>query len=206
MLTSQLALVQSCALDRWSPGIGDPTALGWFTVLAYLAAATVASCVSWQAPFPSGSRRRERLFWAMLGALLLALAINKQLDLQSYVTAVGRCVAQQQGWYATRRLVQEAVILGLLGAMGLAAAALWRLMRGTLARNGVALAGLVFVLGFVAIRAVGFHHVDALIRVNVMHLRLNGLFELAGPVLILLAGLWLLLRRPASAPIRRFRQ
>ena len=195
-----LAGLQSCALTRWSPGIGDPTAMGWITVAVYLAAAAMALVVAMQAPFPVASRRRERLFWALLAAVLLALAVNKQLDLQSYLTALGRCLAQHQGWYDRRRFVQEAVILGLLVVMVLLAIALWRLMRGTLARNGAALAGLVLVLGFVAIRAVGFHHVDALIKLDVMHLRLNWLFELTGPVLIGLAGLWLLLRWSAKAP------
>ena len=73
-------------------------------------------------------------------------------------------------------------------------------MRGTLARSGATLAGLAVVLGFVAIRAIGFHHVDRLIRQNVMHLRLNRLFERAGPVLISLAGLRLLLRWSAKDP------
>ena len=197
---SFLADLQSCALTRWSPGIGDPTAMGWVTVTVYLAAAAVAFVVAMRAPFPAASRGRERLFWALLAAVLVALAVNKQLDLQSYLTALGRCVAQHQGWYDRRRFVQESVILGLLLVRALLAVGLWRLMRGTLARNGAALAGLVLVLGFVAIRAVGFHHVDTLIKLDVMHLRLNWLLELTGPVLIGLAGLWLLLRWSAKDP------
>lgn len=197
---SLLAVLQSCALTRWSPGLGDPTAMGWVTVAVYLAAAAVALVVALQAPFPAASRRREHRFWALLAAVLLALAVNKQLDLQSYLTALGRCLAQHQGWFDRRRMVQEAAILGLLVVMAVFAVALWRRMRGTLARSGAALAGLVLVLGFVAIRAVGFHHVDALIKLDVMHLRMNWLLELTGPVLISLAGLWLLLRRSAKAP------
>ena len=197
---SFFADLQSCALTRWSPGIGDPTAMGWVTVLVYLTAAIISATVALRAPFPQPTCRRERVFWLLLGFVLLALAINKQLDLQSYLTALGRCLAQHQGWYDRRRFVQETVILGLLLVMALLAVALWRLMRGTLARSGAALAGLVLVLGFVAIRAVGFHHLDALIKLDVMHLRLNWLFELTGPVLISLAGLWLLLRWSAKDP------
>lgn len=197
---SFLADLQVCALMRWSPGIGDPTAMGWVTVAVYLAAAAVALVVASRAPFPAASHRRESLFWALLAAVLVALAVNKQLDLQSYLTALGRCAAQHQGWYDRRRFVQETVILGLLLVMVLLAVGLWRLMRGTLARNGVALAGLVLVLGFVAIRAVGFHHVDALIKMDVRNMRLNWLFELTGPVLIGLAGLWLLLRWSTKDP------
>jgi hypothetical protein len=55
--------------------------------------------------------------------------------------------------------VQQTVIPGLLLVMALLAVALWRLKRGILARSGAAL---VLAVGFVAIRAIGFHHVDAL--------------------------------------------
>jgi hypothetical protein len=72
-------------------------------------------------------------------------------------------------------------------------------MRGTLARGGAALAGLVLAVGFVATHAIGFHHVDTLKRPDVMHLRLNGLFERAGPVHISLAGLRRLLRKSDKA-------
>jgi hypothetical protein len=42
-------------------------------------------------------------------------------------------------------------------------------------------------------------YIDTLIRLDGMHLRLNGLFERAGPVLISLAGLRRLLRKSAKA-------
>jgi low temperature requirement protein LtrA len=70
-------------------------------------------------------------------------------------------MAQHQGWYDRRRIVQETVMLGLLVVMALLAVARWRSMRGTLARSGAAL---VLAVGFVAIHAIGFYHVDALYR------------------------------------------
>jgi hypothetical protein len=190
-----LSTVQACALDRWSPQIGDPSVMGWVTVAVYVLAGSVALATYARAPFPRASYGRERVFWLLLGLILLALAVNKQLDLQSWLTAFGRCVSKEQGWYQDRRSVQAMVVLGLIAAMLALALALWRMMRGTLTRSGVALLGLVFVLGFVAVRAVGFHHVDALINLRVSNLRLNWLFELTGPTLVILNGLWLLLRR-----------
>jgi hypothetical protein len=114
--------------------------------------------------------------------------------------APGRCLARHQGRFDRRRFGQKTVIPGLLFGHGAACGCLWRLMRGTLARSGAALAGLALVLGFVAIRAISLHHVDTLIRQNVMLLRLNRLFERAGPLLISLAGLRLLLRWSAKEP------
>jgi hypothetical protein len=57
--------------------------------------------------------------------------------------------------------VQQTAIPGLPLVMALLEVALWRLMRGTLARS---LAALVLAVGFVAARAIGFHHVDVLYR------------------------------------------
>jgi hypothetical protein len=187
-----LSQVQACALDRWSPRIGDPSLMGWFTVAIYVFAALVALRVFATAWFPLASRRRERLFWLIVVVLLFALAVNKQLDLQSYLTVAGRCMSKLQGWYADRRSVQKHVIIALIVTMS--AVGLWAAyaMRGTLRRNALAVVGLAFLILFVAVRAVGFHHVDALLKVNVHNVRLNWLLELTGPTLIILCGLSLL--------------
>ena len=115
--------------------------------------------------------------------------------------APGRCLAQHQGWYDRSRFVQETAIPALLLVMALLAVALWRLMRGTLLRA----AGPRWSLPWGLLRPVrsafimSMRYIDTLIRLDVMHLRLNWLFERAGPVLIGLAGLRLLLRKSAKA-------
>ncbi len=88
--------------------------------------------------------------------------------------------------------MQEAVIIGLI--LGMGAIGLWcaYVMRGTLRRNALAVLGLAVMIGFVAVRAVGFHHVDALLKVNVQNMRMNWLLEFTGPTLILVCGLFLL--------------
>lgn len=128
--------------------------------------------------------QRDRAFWGMVAILMLALAINKQLDLQSAMTAVGRCLAQAGGWYDNRRIVQFGFILGLLALMigGLLVA--FRALHGQLRLNGVALVGLVILCGYVAIRAVGFHHMDALIGQRQFGVSANYVFENAGLLLI----------------------
>lgn len=180
----QMLPVQSieCALAHWSPGIGDPGAVGWGTVIAYLAAATLSFAVG-----ATGDRRGlERAFWAASGAGLLFLAVNKQLDLQSFMTAAGRCMAHLQGWYDTRRSIQVGFILGLIALCVVGGiSALW-ILRGTLRRTGIALLGLVLITGFVLIRAMGFHHFDRLIGLQMAGVRLNWVFELGGIAVFLL--------------------
>ncbi|NBZ87380.1 hypothetical protein [Stagnihabitans tardus] len=182
--------VMRCAGARWQPVIGDPNATGWLTVAAYLACAFLAlALVRRMAP------GRERKFWALMLVLMTFLAINKQLDLQSAVTAVGRCMAQLQGWYQERQTVQREFILGLLVLTVLGLVLGLVLMRRDLRRNGLAILGLAVVAGFVAVRAVGFHDVDHLISTRFQGLRLNFFFEVSGLTLIALNA-FALLRRP----------
>jgi hypothetical protein len=169
----------ACIADRWSPGIGDPSVMGWMTVAAYLVTAALAFRVA--ARLPGG---RLRVFWALVTGLMLCLALNKQLDLQSALTALGRCIAKAQDWYDDRQSVQVEFILGLLGAALLSLLAGLILLRRDLAANLLALVGLVFVAGFVMVRAVGFHHVDAFLGSTVQDVRVNWILEWAGLVLI----------------------
>ena len=169
-----------CFQDRWSPTIGDPSVMGWVTVAAYALTAVLTARLAL-----SDRGRPERLFWLMLCLLLAALTVNKQLDLQSALTAFARCTAKVQGWYENRKVVQTGFILALLGlslvflvALGIA---MWRHLR----RTWMAVLGLVFLTGFVAIRAVGFHHFDILIKSDFAGVRTNWLLELGGIGLIL---------------------
>jgi hypothetical protein len=186
-----------CLFSRWSPGLGDPHPMGWVTVGIYLLAASAAGVLAVRGQFAAPGAGRERVFWALAAALLLALAINKQLDLQSALTAAARCLAQAQGWYEDRRAVQVAFILGL--AMGglVALVSLTVLLQGTLRRTGLALLGLVFVTLFVVIRAAGFHHMDALINTSVVGVKMNWTLELSGPFIVLAAAL------RQSTPLRK---
>lgn len=182
--------IYSCVFGTWQPGIGDPTWQGWTTVAVYLAVAALALHAVCRAVFPAPSARRERIFWSLVALVLLGLAINKQLDLQSALTATGRCLAKLQGWYGQRRAVQTEFIaaigtLSLLSLIGL----LW-LLRGTLRRSAPAIVGLCFVSGFVLIRAAGFHHFDHLLGMpTLLSVRANMVLELTGPLLIAAAAL-----------------
>lgn len=172
---------------RWAPQIGDPDLTGWLTVAAYLLCFALAIAVC-----RHPRRGVARGFWALIAMLMLALAVNKQLDLQSAVTAAGRCLARVQGWYGDRRTVQMAFIVGLV-AMALTGLFLgtWAL-RGKLRWNGLALVGLVILSGFVVIRAVGFHHVDIMLGWQQMGVTGNYILENAGLALIALNALMIL--------------
>lgn len=183
--------ILTCAGARWSPGIGDPTLYGWATVGVFAVAALLCALL---AASPEG--RPERALWIALALLMAALAVNKQLDLQSALTAAGRCVSQDQGWYDARRGVQALFTLAV-GAASLAGLVLLAVaMRRHLARTWAALLGAGFVAGFVLVRAVSWGHVGAILDLPVGGMRMNHVFENAGPLLVALNALALLWRRP----------
>ncbi len=184
----------TCVFATWSPKIGDPTIMGWVTVAAYIVATVFALLAMIR---QSG---RQRTFWLILTLLLFALAINKQLDLQSALTAAGRCMAQAQGWYDNRRIVQFTfIILIVVIAVGASVLLSWT-MRRDFAQLWLAILGLVFLLAFVAIRAAGFHHFDQLIGYTIGGFRMNWVFELTGIIMIGANAFWLLRKHRKTEP------
>lgn len=161
---------------RWTIGIGDPTSLGWTTVVAYVTAAIL--CVLCAAREESGDRRR--IFWQFSAGVLIVLGINKQLDLQSLLTQLGRDLALAQGWYAHRQMLQLLFIaVATLGAL-LALVALYRWSGTSGVEVKVASLGLAFLAAFVVIRAMSFHHVDRFLFHGDFGRLPNGLLELGG--------------------------
>jgi hypothetical protein len=162
--------------DRWRPGIGDPTFVGWFTVVAYFGAAYLC----WRASTNASNRRKVRWFWSGLAILLILLGINKQLDFQTELTFMGRDFAKATGWYEDRRIVQGIfIVLIAFGGMIVTAALFW-FYRFELRRLWPALAGVGFLMGFIVIRAASFHHVDQFLHFAPGGVRMNWLLELGG--------------------------
>jgi hypothetical protein len=186
---------ESGLIGHWSPGIGDPTVIGWITVVAYFAAVyccTVAFRILAKAAGDLKRRRRERTVWCILAVALALLGVNKQLDLQTAFTEIGRMLAKGEGWYDYRQVVQGLFIV-TMGLIGFIALCVLMYMTRTLSPwTKIAVAGSVLIVAFVMIRAASFHHFDAFIQLRVLSLRMNWILELGG-IGIILAGA--LLRR-----------
>jgi drug/metabolite transporter (DMT)-like permease len=182
---------------RWRPGIGDPTVMGWVTVAAYLIAAIACYRAAGREPRPDGTRRtRPAAFWLVLAGLMVALGINKQLDLQSLATQIGRDTIKAWGLYSERRELQSGFILAVaLVCAGALASLLWAARR-TLKRRWAAIAGMLFILGFVVIRAASFHHVDDFLFARRGGLKWNWILELGGIGIVALAAMRIVLAPP----------
>jgi hypothetical protein len=184
-------------VGRWSPGIGDPTLGGWLTVALYFVGAY--ACFRAVRGVAAG---RERRVWQVLTLGLLALGVNKQLDLQSAVTEVGRLLADSGGWYERRHEVQRYFIMafGLLGF--LASLVSLKLAREMPFATRVAVIGAITLVLFVVVRAASFHHFDLLIRAELYGLRMNWIFEIGGIVIVALAARARLSKRTPPLPAR----
>jgi hypothetical protein len=169
----------------WRPGIGDPTVFGWLTVALYVAAAVLAGFAMRR----SGRARSatDARFWLCVAVAMLLLAVNKQLDLQSWFTHAGRDLARQMGWYAYKRDLQfwfvvSVAVAACLGLGGL----LWLVRRGG-PGTWLAILGLIFLGCFIVLRASSFHHVHALLFRSVPGVNMNVVLEWTG-ILITGAG------------------
>ena len=124
-----------------------------------------------------------------MAVLLLALGVNKQLDLQTLLTEVGRGMAKAQGWYPMRQRYQD-VFLGSVAVAGLAVlVVLGFLARRTLLRRGPALVGVVLLVCFVLVRAASFHHVDRQLGLPIFGTKLCHLIELIGSGIVACSGI-----------------
>lgn len=180
--------------DRWVPGIGDPTVIGWVTVAVYFVVALIslkATFLSQQNNLAKCNSRQDKsikVFWLFLTFFLIALGINKQLDLQSLLTQIGRDIAKSHGWYKDRRLFQTGFII-LIGVIGITSLTLLiRTYRNTCYSIKIALTGCAILFIFILIRASSFHHMDIFINMKLIGIKMNWLLELGSLAIIGLGG------------------
>jgi len=164
--------------------------VGWLTVVAYFAAAWLCIRAARHERQNAPTNGKSSRFWIFTALLLIFLGINKQLDLQSWLTHTARQMAIAQGWYAQRRTVQAVFIAGitLVGIATLIGLAFW--LRDSWRAHGGTLTGLTLLLIFICARASSFVHVDTLITRRIGPLHVNWIIELSGIAWIALAA-WL---------------
>jgi hypothetical protein len=175
---------------NWSPGIGDPTIGGWVTVVLYFSAVWSSWKTSNFVNTPS-----EGHLWRAISILFVALGINKQLDLQTALTELGRVFATEQGWYGERQTIQAWFIIGVALTCTFVAVTLPIWARKSPAPTWLAVIGMTTVLAFVLIRAASFHHIDKFIGNRILGLRWNWVLEMTGIAMVIFASEW---RRLAS--------
>ena len=167
----------------WEIGIGDPTPQGWITVGAY----AVSAYLCWRAYIGRRESELQQKGWLQIAVLLVALGINKQLDMQSLLTQEARVLLYQLNIYQYKRELQILfIVVFTVFAFGLAI----KMLTTTKSyRQGMKIAcvGVATVMSFVASRAASFHHIDALLGVSFGGMSFNFLAEMTG-ICIIAAG------------------
>lgn len=168
----------TCISYEWAPSLGDAGPLGWAVLALYVFAAGL--CLLEAAACLKRADRRsasERYFW--LGALVLIVltAAAREFDLAGAVSAAGRCLAINQGWYGERRLVQAAFILVLILVAAVAALAVWK-AGGMLKRLWLPVSGLLMLVVFSFARSASDHYLDALVGENLLGVKLAWLLQI----------------------------
>ena len=183
---------------------GDPTLLGWLTVAFYLGAAAgcLATALFARRIFKDGQARVHQLIWLGLAAFLVFLGINKQLDLQSWFTAVVKAIAWEQGWYEAGQRAQVLFLAGF-GLVGVTAVAIlgW-LVRRSWRHYAFVFLGLLVILRFIAVRMATFYAIPLPeLSQFTGGFRINGALELIGTAVITLTALNNLRHISAAPPV-----
>lgn len=183
---------------KWRPGIGDPTWMGWLTVVAYAVTAMLAFRAARATTRMPGAGSADRTAWLLVALLMVLLCVNKQLDLQSLLTDLGRVTARRQGWYWNRHEVLGWFVYAIGSAFLIGGTLLGVLFPRFWRRHALLGVGLAFLLAFIAVRALSLHRMDALINYRWHGIRMNWLLELAGIAMVAVSAL--VAMRAARAP------
>ena len=176
---------------RWELGIGDPTIWGWLTVGMYLLA--MGRCF-FKASINQHAETPYK-FWVLLGLFLLLLAINKQLDLQTWFTQGLKDLAITHGWYEQRRALQLLFVISIGLVMLLLLVTLHVVLFNLWRQYTLVWIGLFLLCAFILIRAASFHHIDIFIRESLFGLELNVVLENLALMMIVLGTFF---HRPSS--------
>ncbi|PPD17399.1 MAG: hypothetical protein CTY27_03915 [Methylotenera sp.] len=166
--------------------VGDPTAVGWFTVFVYLVA-TYRCIVKASLSKKFGGNYH---FWLYLGAFLLFLGINKQLDLQTWFEQAMKALAKDLGWYQHKTLLQKFFII-FLGIGMLIILISFRLRLANTWRNyKLTWIGITLLCLFILVRAAAFNRLDFLVNHDFLGFNITEILEVLA-ILLIISGTFL---------------
>lgn len=166
----------------WRPEIGDPNRGGWVVTVAYITAGCLCCIYALRrGRWDTAERpRTHRAVWFGLAATMVLLGFNKQLDLQTLMTDLGRALAWRQGWIGYRRAVQLVFVVCLGAACMVLLTRAIRAMRSAWSELWLAMTGIAILLVFILVRAASFHHVVSALGLPSPSRRARHLTELFG--------------------------
>ena len=174
--------------------IGDPTPIGWLIAFSFI----FAGWRSWKTAVLLRDAKQSFLFWILLTLILVFFAVNKQLDMQSWLYEGARNLMRARGLQGEKELFKLLLLVGLIGVLIIGCLTFITAFKLQFYRPWGALSGCLLLFFFVLLRAVAFNQLQFL----------NGwkgggweILELTGIVLILVSTYKL--NRQVSANSRR---
>jgi hypothetical protein len=130
--------------------------------------------------YESMGSKHNTLLWSASATLALLLGINKQLDLQTYLTQWGRDLFRNWGIYSGRRTAQ--LYASVLMISLIVAAAFYGIVFVRRVGWGlkVTILGLAICMAYVVLRLISIHHVDHWFRVDIGGWKMSWIVELTG--------------------------
>jgi len=160
--------------------------MGWLTVVAYFLCSVYSfKVVKYSRQMFELEPLRQKYFWLGCAWLMILLGFNKQLDLQTLFTDIGRYMSVKQGWHGQRHTFQKLFIYLMLSTGCICMMAMIYYYARVLRAHALAIVGICCLSVFVLIRASSFHHMDQLIRTDLMGVKMNWILELSGIALVL---------------------
>ena len=145
--------------DVW--GVREISDLSRF--LAYF----VLTGVAWRAA--RGARPRDRPILVAVAAMGLGLGVSLLLGFAGLLASEGRDIAAGEGWYAERRPVQAAAVLGILIVSGAAIMLLPRLLRDCSPLARLLVAVMVLLAAYVSVHTISLHQLDAVLNQETLY-------------------------------------
>lgn len=167
---------------------GELTKLGWFSFALYMAAALLSFRAATVLRLPEVAAQRR--VWFGLGSLLIALGLNKPLNLQTLLIKLGHQVADKEhlmpyrielyaGFFTGFLLVLSAVCLLILPGLKTQIRAFSHLYP-------LASVGFLLICAYVVLRAASITHVDQVLRFDLERIPFLWVMEAGGLLLIII--------------------
>jgi hypothetical protein len=148
--------------NGWRFGLNDSYVSGYVICASYIAVSVLCLYTGFSSKrlVTCGEKKKVILLWGGLALTMLMLGINKQLDLQTLLIAVGRILFKSLGLLEIRREVQAvfAVIFAMVSAVSFLGIT-W-ILRTQLLNNKYVFYGIFLISSFIVMRALSINHIE----------------------------------------------
>jgi hypothetical protein len=135
-------------LTRWLSQSGDTSFWSWIITFLYII--TIVLTIYYVQKIKS--QQPQHFLWLNISIFLIAMGINKQLDLQILVNMSGSFIARQLNLIEHRRAIQLIVAIGILITVILIGTIIIFKTRSILRQSALELSGVLILMAFALIR------------------------------------------------------